>query len=255
MTFNKFLRPGLFIIFLLISIYGFSQKGESDIVKLKNGSEIKGKIILEDTEKIEIQTYDKSIWVFTHDEIESKTIIPVKTKNKSIAANGPRFVNLSSIGLLIGRSFGSNFNSFSSPTEASLSLHTFNGIQVTRGFGIGAGFGIDGYQTMVMMPLTLQVTGDIAPTKITPFYVAALGHGMVWLKNDGETVYKGGTTYEIGGGLKVYTGASHHAFTFYLGYKSQKMSTNYSGWGWGNSGNVTDSYTMNRTNFRIGFAF
>jgi hypothetical protein len=222
-------------------------KVKQDILELKNGSQIRGKL-LEQGENIRIQTQDGSIWVYKADEIQqiSSGLNPMLYKAKG-------FINMSEIGVLSGANDENNFN----PQRfASFSFRSFNGYQFHHAFALGLTLGADWYEQVIITPIAIGIRGDLSSSRITPFYSLDIGTGSAWMTNQQENESaKGGTSWGIGLGLKIRM-PSQTAFTFSLGYHEQNVSSkiDFCNW-WGCSSGFSEKRSFNRLALRMGFSF
>lgn len=125
------MRIYLLALAILISLTLSAQRGKKDVVYLKNGSIIKGTIVLQDPGKlIKLKTRDNNLWVFKIDEIDSITkpsplVIPFRTG----------YFNLTELGVLAGNS--------SNATKLPCTLTNINSWFFEKGFSAGVGVGVE----------------------------------------------------------------------------------------------------------------
>ncbi len=110
-----------------------AQRGKKDVVYLKNGSVVRGTIVLQDPGKfIKLKTADNSLWVFKIAEIDSITRLePVKVKISPKTG----YFNLTEIGILAG--------TFSNATRTPLSLMNISSWYFANGLTAGLGAGVE----------------------------------------------------------------------------------------------------------------
>ena len=102
------MRISLLTLALLAAEMLFAQQAKKDVVYLKNGSIIRGSIVMEDPGKlIKLKTSDKSLWVFKYDQIDS-----IKHTDKEKVQLKTGYFNLTEIGVLAGNSNNVNKNAF-----------------------------------------------------------------------------------------------------------------------------------------------
>lgn len=115
----------------ILSLPLFAQKGKQDIVYLKNGSVIRGTIVLQDPGKlIKLKTSDNSLWVFTNEQIDSITK-PLKVR--VLPKTG--YYNLTETGFLAG--------DYSNATRAVFTLINLNSWRFKNGLSTGIGVGVE----------------------------------------------------------------------------------------------------------------
>lgn len=116
---------------LLISLPLAAQHGKKDVVYLKNGSVIRGTIVLQDPGKmIKIKTSDNSVWVFPNEQIDSITR-PARVKITPKTG----YYNLTETGFLVG--------DYSNATRAIFSLMNVNSWFFRNGISTGIGAGVE----------------------------------------------------------------------------------------------------------------
>jgi len=137
----------------------------------------------------------------------------------------------------------------------SLTLQTFNGVQLKPRMAVGLTTGLDWYQSALLMPVAAGIRYDLAKSKnnVTLLGMLDAGYGFQWLHAD-ATGYKtdGGMMISPGLGLKFGL-KSGSALVLSLSYKRQHAkSTEPLGWGeiekWENR-------VYNRMAVRFGFVF
>jgi len=141
----------------------------------------------------------------------------VEVKNK--------FINHTEFGGLFGRvkySNGSQQNTVDSRT--SLTLQTFNGIQVSRKLGAGIILGADWYKSALINPVAAGIRYDLSGRPNARFFVIAdAGYGFTWLHQDSDGYKtKGGWMINPGIGLRIGN-VNTSSFTLSLTYKRQEV--------------------------------
>ncbi len=123
----------ILLVAIILPMGLMAQKGKKDVVYLKNGSVVRGTIVLQDPGKlIKLKTSDNSLWVFKIAEIDSITRPePVHVK---VTLNTGYF-NLTEIGILAG--------TFSNATRTPLSLMNINSWYFANGIATGLGVGVE----------------------------------------------------------------------------------------------------------------
>ena len=142
----------------------------------------------------------------------------VEVKNK--------FINHTEFGGLFGRvkySNGSQQNTVDSRT--SLTLQTFNGIQLSRKLGAGITLGADWYKSALINPVAAGIRYDLSGRSNARFFVIAdAGYGFTWLHQDSDGYKtKGGWMINPGIGLRIGK-VNTSSFTLSLTYKRQEVS-------------------------------
>lgn len=235
-----------FIFLIIISVPTFAQqKAKQDILKLKNGAIIRGKL-LENADIAKIQTAEGNIFVYPNTEV-----LEVTTGFNPSILKEKGFLNMTEIGVLSG---ANSEDSFTPRRYASFSFRTFNGYQFNPYFALGISLGTDWYDEVVIAPLALGIRGDFLKTRITPFYRFDIGTGLSSLNPEEENIEnEGGRFWSIGLGLKVKL-PQQTAFTFSLSYDEQnfKQIQTWNTW-WRNA--ETRERNFNRLALRIGFSF
>ena len=171
----------------------------------------------------------------------------------------PHFVNMTEVGGLFGRVVydvpWSNPPVSEVANRLSLTLQTFNGVQIKPRIAVGATVGVDWYNTALLMPLAAGVRYDLIQTKKNTTLIGLLdaGYGLDWLHKDG-TGYntKGGLMLNPGIGLKVGL-KSGSALLFTLSYKRQQAHV----WKPLYDGEIAkwEDRVYNRMALRLGFLF
>ena len=171
----------------------------------------------------------------------------------------PHYVNMTEVGGLFGRVVYDI--PWSVPVQQqvqnrlSLTLQTFNGVQLKPRMAVGLTTGLDWYQSALLMPIAAGIRYDLAKSKnnVTLLGMLDAGYGFQWLHAD-ATGYKtdGGMMISPGLGLKFGL-KSGSALVLSLSYKRQHAkSTEPLGWGeiekWENR-------VYNRMAVRFGFVF
>jgi hypothetical protein len=177
----------------------------------------------------------------------------------SFAQFKPHYVNMTEIGGLFGRVVYDI--PWSVPTiqevenRLSLTLQTFNGVQLKPRLAVGLTTGIDWYNTALLMPVAAGVRYDLVRSKknVTVFGTLDAGYGFNWLQADG-TGYdtQGGMMLNPGVGLK-FGFKSGSAMLLSLSYKRQDAQvTKPLGWG---EVEKWENRVYNRMALRLGFMF
>ena len=222
---------------------------DTDHVYLKSGSVIRGKILeIEPVDHVKIEDMCGNIWYYKIAEVEKITTEPFeadKRRNQKSIGFDAGFVNMTSIGFLVGSSYNSQV--------APFSLLMVNGHRAPNGFFAGFGTGIEFFST-AYMPLFLDLRYDLVGTDVVP-YVLAKGGWSVPLSSDRTEYdisyeYSGGPLFGAGIGLKIRT-RNHFAWDIELLYRYQETSyTEIYEWN-----NQEYDYTdiFNRIEIRLGF--
>ncbi len=225
----------LFITFCFTLLNVRAQETK-DVVYLKNGWVINGKIIENGDAKLKIETSDKNIFVFLKSdiiEIKKEKILKETFKYKTKG-----FMNYTEMGPL-----GASNRASNNVTTSAFSLQTINGYKFSQYFYTGAGFGIDLYALQTLLPVFASIRGDLIKNKnLIPYYFVDGGYSINSTINDDPTKkFEGGPMFACGLGLKILF-ANNAGFTFSLGYRYQQA-------------NVEPLNIPNRLAIRAGFSF
>ena len=252
------------IIILFLTLYcipGFSQiPAMEDVIYLKTGSVLRGKIIEQKTGVLKIELLGGSVFVFEPNEIDSiKRENTLKRTLNSIKKNYLRrdkgFRNMTELGIIYGVDTKKNNSPsyyYSTPADDfGISLHTVNGYQFWPYLYAGAGVGIERLITykQTFSPFYLRLSSEFLKRRVTPYVSFDVGYSHLWKqKNDDNYSYqnKGGLYLQCGGGVRIYT-ASRASVMLGLAYKRNSSETKW----WYTQTTDGSYYTIKRTYQRL----
>lgn len=256
----------LFVI-LLGSFTGYGQTNFEDVIYLKNGGIIRGKIQapaageLPSTEKTRVELLGGSVFVFSNTEIDSiKRENMLKNKLREIKRNYFRrergFRNMTEFSLIYGvdlkKTEPDPYGYYNNPgDDFGISLHTVNGYQLWPYLYAGAGVGIDRMITykQTFSPFYVRVASEFLKRKVTPYVFVDAGYVVMWQqKADDYVSYKnkGGVYVSAGGGVRIYT-RSRASVILSASYKRTASETTW----WYTNYDPGTYYTIKRSYQRL----
>ncbi len=247
----------------LILSPALAQRDINDIIYLKNGTVLKGKLIEQVPDSIvKIEIAGGSVFVVTMAELdyiayrqktEPSQVQAVNAESSSRKSKG--YCSVSQIGLLPGSGNSYDYYWYSSSPSVGVTVQTIHGYRFNPHILAGAGLAIDIIDNLIGQ-LFIDGRYEILNKKATPFVFGDFGYGLPFDgKYTDESVsisYKGGIT--AGGGIGMRMNFRNEgAFVVEVGYKMEKYSQYYDYVNWGDD--VTNKYTYNRMAIRMGLAF
>jgi hypothetical protein len=252
----------LLSLFLLM---GFALHAQNDIVRLKNGSFIRGTIIEYIAgDHVKIQTVEGKIYEFPASEIEradagSGGVTSVRRIPKEYEIKTEGYYNVTSIGLMFGSAMWG--------PQVNPGVYTVNGWQWNPHLQTGLGIGMEYFDFGGKMPITADVRFNILKGKVTPFFGGHAGYTVATSKTGrhwdwwGEPLNNrnfGGITSGLVFGFRSYCGP-HLAITMHGGYRFQKFRSIYDEQFWNGAEMITHeveskSY-LHRFNLSFGLQF
>ncbi len=253
------LKKSVFLLFAGILLGGtlLSQVSKIDIITLKSGSIIKGRLIeMTDSTKVSIETLCQNIWVFSLDEIDKIESELVKTHDPAPVAAGetPRsiarekgYYNISSPGILI--SSGNN------DKNTIFSFQIINGYQYHSRYYAGFGTGLEFFE-YTHLPLFLEGQYRLLDRNVSPYITVKGGYSVMldhpdsddWVSYQG----KGGYLYGAGMGIIMPFGKKN-ALTISFLYRHQDATIIYTTRWNDQTTKITTEY--DRLSFRVGLMF
>ena len=231
---------------MCISSVVFAQKNIEDVIYLKTGNIIRGKI-LEYTpdEKTRIETYARNIWVFSSEEIEKIVKEPIPEMYlRNVNKEG--FNTSLSINIMGGTDDGG--------TRYNLGLRMINGYQFQKKAFAGIGLGIE-FWDMTVMPFFVDLRYNLLDGKASPMFYFQGGHSFSLENSSGddefETTQKGGPMLGAGIGLSRMMGKTG-VLQFSVGYRYQQTRINERSW-W--SSRFETEFNYNRIEVSLGILF
>ena len=213
-----------FVLVCFISVSPFAQP--NSIVKLKNGSEIKGEILKNDESGVQLRTRDGSIWNFTQEEVAStEKFIP------TVSRKG--FYNRSTVGVMGGDSF-------------SPSLQVVNGYSFNSHWDTGVGIGFEQFYFNKYIPLFIEGKYSLLNRTTSPFVSMIAGYQMP-LSNFHAN--KGGFTGGVQLGITHYF-SNHLGISTSAGYRFAHLKVMNMWWD-----DFATIQQINRFEVRVGLVF
>lgn len=256
-----------FFLLLFTCLGLFAQSETEDVVYLKNGSVIRGKITPPDplkgettSSKIKVELLGGSLFVFDESEIDSiKKENVRKTKLERIKKDYYRkdrgYRNITQLGLIYGVNLKEDNDPYdyynNNKDDLGLSVHTINGYQFWPYLYVGAGVGIDRFISykQTFSPFYVRVSSEFLKRKVTPFVFADGGYAVMWKQrsNDYQSFEnKGGAYASAGGGIRIYT-RSRASVMLSAAYRMNRSETKW----WYTMWNEGTYYTIKRTYHRM----
>lgn len=248
----------LLILSILLSHNCMAQKEKEDVIYLKSGSIIRGQIKEQTAEKLKVELFGGSAFLFSSAEIDSiKHEDGNKAKLKRFAKDyyhrNSGFRNMTEVGFVYGpgqSGYTQYYYSNATADDFGLSISTTNGYQVWPYLYVAGGVGIDRYITykQTFSPLFIRLASEFLKKKVTPYVFCDAGYAVIWKqKNDEWTIYngKGGLYIAAGGGVRIYT-RSRASITLSAAYKRTHSETS-----WYYVGNETYKYNISRIYQRL----
>ena len=170
------MRTILLILTVSLSLSMFGQGRKRDVVYLKNGSVLRGTIVLQDPGKlVKLRTSDNSLWVFKIDQIDSITRpVPIKIALKT------GYVNLTEMGVLAGN--------FSNATRAPFTLLNISNWNFSNGFATGIGVGVE-FSNETYLPVVADVRYYLRDKRPLPFVSFQAGYSIPMGGSYAQTMY------------------------------------------------------------------
>jgi hypothetical protein len=243
----------LFLIFTSFWANSFAQK-EVHSVYLKNGSIFKGKILLNTSDSLKIETCCKNILVFSPADvlrIEIEKLNSEKRNNQSaidpLTKNG--FYNFSTIGIIIGKSEVMDATGYS--------FRTIIGYEFNSLTALGLGTGIEKFNVEIV-PFFISIKSEILKRENTPSVNFFFGYSLPLKKEIKEEYnkfnYEGGICAGFDVGILSYK-TQKRAFSISAGYQFQHVTERKTMDYWYNNAIETNKYDFNKITVKIGYIF
>lgn len=238
----------LLAIILIVIGFQLSAQKTKDVLYLKNGSIIYGKLIEIIDDQYKIQTSDGSIFIYKTQEVE-------KFVKESPFFDG-RKVEGFGFSLEAGLLVGSQHTQYSAPFSFNfMACVTSNTKNITS---IGSGVEFFGRP---YTPLFIEYKHIFFSKKTSPFIFARGGaviplggdeqtQSMVYNYNDGPKDYKGGASITFGTGISW----AKEDWETYLSFGYRYAHTSYVQYEY-NRGDVTYINSLNRLEIKFGYKF
>ncbi|MCX6220511.1 MAG: hypothetical protein NTZ69_05945 [Bacteroidia bacterium] len=235
----------LLILTLFLSLTFLAQGKRRNVVYLKNGTVLRGTIVLHDPGKlIQLRTADNNLWVFKMDQIDS-IAHPVRV----VFNRKTGYFNLTELGFLQG----------SDPNARLIprSLLNISQWKFENGLAPGIGFGIE-YANEAYLPVVADIRYYLRDKQPMPYFSFQAGYsipldphevnslGMSSVYNSGAKA-RGG--FLLNPAIGIQTPLNENlALTFSAGYRWMKY--HYSG-----NNNYQMDFYFNRLSLKIGLLF
>lgn len=237
----------LFVVFVAFSVSCFAQQNYQDVVRLKNGSIIRGVIVEQvPNQSIKVETSDKNVFVYKMDEIEKITKELINTVNGGQKNYGPlekRFIGL----LDVGYSFGvGDFK------EDRIALNFVGGYKVNPFFISGIGLGLRHYydSEALALPIFAHLQANFLNRDVTPFVAARTGYTFD-LSNDFEGL---GMLFNPSLGVEYKSSRKTRSY-FSVGYEMQQMKVYWWGLGYNHPFTHTTKEYFGALTINVGLSF
>lgn len=248
MYINK--KLSLFIFFILSTSMAWSQRDIPKTLYLKDGSFLQGSLVGKTPTEYFWQLSDGSQVKFSKDLVKT---IKEQKENFQYLKNGKIKKRKGFYGrIMAGGLFEKKINQWSNQDHAP-SINLTVGYQINSKISLGIGSGYDGYnEGPPIIPLYLDLVGDILNSAVTPYYKLSAGYGFSsprdFQKMNSNVSYKGGVLVHPSVGVKFYT---RHNLAWFLdfGYRFQRYDRQFV---WGGN---PERWTLQRTTFRVGMEF
>ena len=238
---SSFFRYILSVIGWLTAFVAVAQKPQDDVILLKNGWLLRGRLLPAADSLLKIETYDKNIFVFPKSQVTETRHEPV-LQNLNIRYKSRGFAHFTELGVL-----ASGNRRDGGVTTASFSIQTVNGYKFNQFFFLGVGAGVDLYAIETFVPVFGSLRGDFTRKGfLIPFYFLDAGYGFNATPEDASGNRKGGSTFAIGSGLKIMFN-NNTAFLISAGYRYQEYVKELAG--------MKENAGYNRLAIRAGFSF
>lgn len=237
----------LFALLLALSFQGaYAQKLTDDVVYLKNGWILRGKLLPAATDSVKVQTYDQNVFVFPRADIrevrQERTIRGLNIRYKSRGFN-----HYTELGALASQNTTSN-----QTTTSAFTFHTVNGFKFNPYLFTGIGTGVDLYATQTFVPIFASIRGDLYHRHIlVPYYYLDGGYGFNATTNDDPNLrFIGGLHFAVGLGVKILFN-NNAGFLLSAGYYRQETATELRS----SDGENRQTVNYDRVAIRAGFSF
>ncbi|MDO1445602.1 hypothetical protein Q0590_05045 [Rhodocytophaga aerolata] len=242
--------PAMVFILLLTVSSASAQRNLEDVLYLKNGSMLRGKITELSADTISIEIVGGSVFVFPSSEAKG-----ISREKKLVRYKESGYMFVLETGLLAGKRPG---NSLTRANESinSFTLQCINGHEFRPELALGIGTGIDSYQNFTILPVYLRLSGSFPKVsqKFSPMYIVDGGYGFYSRLFNGNNITNGngGLMLNPAAGVRIRLSNSS-SFILNAGYRFQKGSTaNF----FGTPGDgIREKITFNRVSIRAGFMF
>jgi hypothetical protein len=230
----------IFSLMLLLSCI-LSAQEKNDLLILKNGSIIRGKIIETNAENVKILSAD-NLLVFSLTEIE-KQDFEITDKENNTSPNG-RYFNLTTMGILIG----SSANAKVAPVSV-LMEHNF---RLSDYFAIGGVFGFEMLNETVC-PVALSLKACL-PTGSDNYFLGITGGYSISTENISGNYYTGEIDGDGGYLLNLELGymstiSKYAGVYFAVGYRYNELNYRMESWMYDN---IDRKMFFHRLSFRMG---
>lgn len=246
-------------LFLLLHLTGFSQRSVTeDVVYLKNGSMLRGKIVSQEIGKgVRIRIMGGSEFFYEESEIEKITIEPLLYRRITLQLRKeliPFSYRDREIYHIVSFDLGFAEDEWGLYSTPNLRYRTGYHFKHYLSLGLGSGFDFYDDATMII-PLVLDVRGDLAKKPVTPHYAINIGYGFPGARGWDTSRLLGGINGQFGAGLKFHTRRKHE-WMFTGGFRFQQTYQEFNIW------NdlpepilVQGNFTYNRVFFEMAFGF
>jgi hypothetical protein len=215
----------LVILFLLIvPVVLFSQETQVDVVYLKNGTFLRGKIIelIPDSSlKILLTGMDTLAIDMGDVKVIRKESLPVFEKagyEDDVKVWG--YTNITELSIGFGLAEGLDRYRDTAVGVGSVLLTTFNGFTFSPAIQLGIGAGIELWRSRGFLPFYLDLRSNILKRNNSPFFYVNVGYALGWMKGQAGMGF-GGATAGVGAGVKVKVN-KRRIMVFSLGYRFQQ---------------------------------
>ncbi|HEX9650689.1 MAG TPA: hypothetical protein VGA21_09015 [Cyclobacteriaceae bacterium] len=234
-------------IFICSQHFVVAQNKYHDVIRLKNGSIIKGTIIeRKPNESVTILIGGRESITFFEEEI-SRIDKEGRLKFRDSPHRKGYFTRTE-----MGASIRKNHEFQGSYHTILPWFQTIHGYKWNRYLETGAGLGTDFYESVITVPFFIHVSGELLNSKVTPIYLIQYGDSFILngkqiqLWNDPDVEAK--NFFRIATGFQVKNPAN--AFYITAGFKLNKVVYKDDPWWWDSATTIT---TRLYRSFTFGF--
>lgn len=235
----------LFALALFLSFSLFGQGRKRDVVYLKNGSILRGTIVLQDPGKlIQLRTADNNLWVFKLDQIDS-----IARPVRMVLNRKTGYFNLTELGFLQGNDPNARW--------IPRSLLNISQWKFENGLAPGIGFGIE-YSKEAYLPVVADIRYYLRDKQPMPYFSFQAGYSIPLAPNEVNDIGISGVHYSgtkarggflINPAIGIQTPLNENlALTFSAGYRWMRFR--YTG-----SNSYQIDFDFNRLSLKVGLLF